>query len=417
MCKGNSCCPCSNTCPPPLNARPANGVFTTNTVKAKYCVNTPYICGPAGKVTVAGVVLGGDSVKLNAGLIVGDKSVYTQGLITQTNDNLLAGTWDILNLNLQPPVSTPILAGSTTNNCLYIGSDDEFVGFVYNSDNNVPSFVADSSWEYWNGTIWTPRLLMVTQTVSPYNQYANTPFERVSSNPENVRINPVADWATLALNGNTKYWLRLCMTNNAVGVPNVDSFELLANHQTIGGNGMTQYFGEAELTRELVFHRNLLEGVNGLSPSDRDIDLTGTFSIDAKDNSFNDTVFDNMGGVFRVPKSTATENKMTICIAWYPDDAVNGDVEVGIEYLALKQGDILDGFSLLSTTVKMIHPVVSADLKKLDLLEFELPIDTMKPYEMLAIRFFRDARAGNLADTYAGDIVVTDISAVVKYWK
>lgn len=415
MCKGNDCCPCSKACPPPfdINARPKNGVLTTNKVIAKQCVNTPYICGPQGLVNVAGVVFGGDEIKLNAGLVIGEKSCFTNGLVLQTNDNIIAGTWNVLDLITSP---LELLSGSTTNNCLYIGADEEFVGFCYDPNNNVAGLSGVSSWEYWNGATWEPRLLMASQTVAPHNQYANTPFERVSADPENIRINTVPDWAKLELNGSEKYWLRLCLTADAVGVPEVNNFKLLASHQSVSPQGFTQYFGEAELTRELVFHRNLLESVNAESPSDIDIDLTGTFSIDARDNSFNNTRDDNMGGVFRIPKSTATENKMTVCIAYYPNNAVDGNVEVGIEYLALKQGDIVNG-GLMSKTVKIVQPVLAVDVKKLTLFEFELPIDTVKPYEMIAIRFFRDATADNPTDTYAGDIVVTDISAVVKYWK
>ena len=104
MCKGNDCCPCSKACPPPfdINARPKNGVLTTNKVIAKQCVNTPYICSSQGLVNVAGVVFGGDEIKLNAGLVIGEKSCFTNGLVLQTNDNIIAGTWNVLDLTTSP---------------------------------------------------------------------------------------------------------------------------------------------------------------------------------------------------------------------------------------------------------------------------------------------------------------------------
>lgn len=412
-----NCSNCSKCCVSPFNGdvRPRSGVLTTNKVVAKHCIVAPYICGPNGTVNVAGVELGGDTIDLNSGLVIGDKSTFTTGLITQTNDNGISGTWDVINLN-DSASSTNLLAGSIDDNCLYIGGDEEFVGFNYQIDNEVVGLSSASSWQYWNGTAWAPMQIMASQSVLPYNQYANTPFERVSADVENVRIAIVDDWTQLELNGSTKYWLRLRLTDDTTGVPSVSSFNLLASHQVVAPNGFTEYFGEAELERELVFHRNLLESVNASSPSDKDIDLTGTFSIDAKDNSFNDGVDDNMGGVFRIPKSTSTESGMTVCIAWYPNENLAGDVEVGIEYTSVKEGDILDG-TLLSKTVKLVQTVVLGDQKKLSLFQFKLPIEDVKPYEMIAVRFFRDARAGNVADTYADDIVVADISAVVKYWK
>lgn len=395
------------------NQRPSNGVWNVNKLFAKQVVCTPNVCSKNGIVNVAGIKLGDSIIDLNAGLNVGDRSCYTTGLVLQVNTNQTGGTWTELSLTSD----TQIFAGNNTNNCLFIGSDDIPTGFRYTPKLAEAGLSEDSTWEYWDGASWVKIMIMVSQSVKPHDTYANTPFERVSADPENVRFQDVStSWVKNTLNGIDKYWVKVCLTAPITTIPVISDLCLLASHTHIGNDGYTEYFGTAMPHKELIFHRKLLETVNGQLPSGGDIKISmdNTWSINGVRNRFRDGQIDSLSGVFRISFGTATSSLLMLTMSWFPTTAAAGDGLLEFQYTSIKLGDNLQngGSSVITTIAQPVPmPEVIGELTKTTLM---LPIDTLNTFEMLAIRITR--LGTDVLDTYTGDVVLVDLAATVEAW-
>jgi len=412
------CCPTKVCCKSLIpSQRPANGVFKSDKIIAKSCISTPLICGgPSGKINVNGIIIGGPQIDFNASITAGNNPCITPNAVLLTNTNLTVGGWETVDLNAS---QYNILPGNTVNNCLFIGSDvNTMAGFSYVPKLAEVGLFEDSSWEYWNGASWMSFALMVAESVEPHTQYANTPFERVVSNAENVRFETMINMnlVKLELNGLNKFWIRMCLTTNIASIPAVCSFKLISSHTLIGPDGFTELFGKAMPTRELIFHRKLLETVNGIVPTSEDMRLKPSFFIDGISNEFVATQIDALAGIFRIPFGTATNCKIMLCIGWYPITTNVGDVDWNIEFIPIKQGTILNNLlppGLSSSTLQNIGSTTGIN-GELMFTTFEVPILTLVPLELIAIKIFRNGPSAQ--DTYTSSAVIADVSANVKVW-
>jgi hypothetical protein len=94
----------------------------------------------------------------------------------------------------------------TTDDYLYIGDDAPFETIRVNVGATVNSTVARLSGQYWNGTAWT------SMQISDGTAVANVPLAQDGD----IDIERKANWATTAVNGVTRYWVRLA-PNVALG--------------------------------------------------------------------------------------------------------------------------------------------------------------------------------------------------------
>lgn len=419
-----NCCTTKKCCKSTLSSfqRPSNGVFTTNKVIARQCVNTPYICSSTGTVDVQGVKIGGNQVDFGSAITAGQDPCFTNGMVALTNTNLTIGSWEEIDLSAS---QYNVLAGNTTDNCLFIGSDNsEVVGFCYLPKLAEVGLSEDSIWEYWNGANWVMFCIMVSQSVFPHNQYANTPFERIVGTKEVVRFEQMINMnlVKLELNGFNKFWVRMRLTNNITSIPAVNGLKLLQSHTLIGENGFVEHFGKAMPLKELIFHRKLLETVNGIPPSNEDVRLAAGFFIDGINNRFDNNPSsgqDAIAGIFRIPFGTATNCKIMLVLSWYPLNSAIGNVDWNVEYTYMKQGTKLNNNGSLTdpdlptTTIQNITatPAENGELTKT---MFDVPINTLLPLEFIAIKVFRIGNS--VADTYSGNVVLADLSANIKVW-
>ncbi len=415
-----ACCDCKTpSCALiPNNQRPSNGVWKVNKLFAKQSICTPCICGPDGTINVCGVIIGNGNGNGNGPVTkfpcatFGERNCYTTGLVAQTNTNLEIGVFAPIDLTAD---QYDVLAGNTTNNCLYIGSDDVHVGFKYIPKLAEMGLSEDSVWEYWNGSTWVNLCLMAAQSVSPHTQFANTPFERISSDIENVRIQDIsASWMKNTLNSINKFWLRMCLTDGITNIPNISKLQLLASHTKICEGGFLEHFGASQTEQELVFHRKLLEEVT-LPPVVEDLDITATFVIKNALTEFMQMQDRNLGSVFRIPRCVSTSEKLKLAFTWYVKDNTAGDVEWFIEFVPIKTGDLIDG-TLPSTTLSKIVSVNNQQ-EALIMTEFEIPISTLMPFNLLGVKIERQASGGNPNDTYADSAVLVDFASYAKCWK
>lgn len=408
-----ACCDCRTpTCALiPNNQRPSNGVWKVNKLFAKHGICTPCICGPNGTVNICGTIIGngnGNGSEFSCATF-GERNCYTEGLVALTNDNGEIGNFTEIDL---ATAQYDVLAGNTTDNCFYIGSDDVFVGFKYIPKVAEMGLSEDSVWEYWDGAMWVSICLMVSQSVSPHAQFANTPFERTTVNFENVRIQDVStSWMKNTLNGINKYWLRMCLTSNITNIPNICTLQLIASHTKICEGGFLEYFGSSQTEQELVFHRKLLEEVDQ-PPVVEDLDLTSTFIIKNALTEFQSNQDRNLGSIFRIPRCVNTGEKLKLAFTWYVKDNTAGTVEWFIEYVPIQSGNIINGM-LPSTTVSELVPV-NNQLEELIMTTVEIPIATLMPFNLLGIKIERQGMTN--PDSYNGNAVLVDFASYVKCW-
>lgn len=377
----------------------SNCPISLNKLTVKDCITTPCI---GNNPNICGTTFGENPLKITDNLIQGQNNTQLSLL---TNNNLDIGIWDTPTLPLTLP--------SLINNCLYIGNNTPFNGFNYEISGILNG---DLLWEYWNGSSWQKICIMASDKTQ---KFANTPFERLGD--ETLRLEDVRqNWYIKELNGINKFWIRICNVNSLSIPPIINSIDLFTSFkETI--NGVNIYYGLAELKRELVFHRKLLDGVNSQSPDLRDLLLTPTFSIDSNLNSFVHVDEESIGGTFRLPRNVDTSSKLIVCLAWYPFTTVSnirvGYIQWNIETVPLKANDTIDG-SLASTIVsKRVLVDKPNNANYLYLTEIEIDIETLLPNELLGIRIFRDEPNSGIIDLFESNINLVDVSGVVKIIK
>lgn len=408
-------------------------VFYGNTVLASQRVVTPLIEGPGGgtfPVTVGTTNFGGTSsiigtVDLPSSLCVGQGGKYTDGMIVQSNSNGTSGVW--VNLTSQALVPQPplvpqqfaLLQGNTANNAVYFGGDVVFYGICYIPNLATPDLADNSLWQYWNGAAWIDFNVMASESVQPLNQFANTPFERSSGFQENLRFDKdiVSSWQLLMLNGFNKFWVRMILTGLINPIPEVTTVKLIPSYKLIDVDGHQEYFGCAKKCAEVVFHRKLLESVNGALPANEDINFTGTIVLNAQSNEFQDAVLNEIGGVISIPCNTCTAAPLKLVILWFPLTNNTGNVEWEVEVAQARAGDNINNNGLFSTILSQVVIVPANNSGVMFRTIFNLPIFTLVPNDILVIRIFRDATGGNPDDTLVGSVVLTEVNGEVVTWK
>jgi hypothetical protein len=154
-------------------------------------------------------------------------------------------------LEAQSPAGTSFTVLNTATHYLYLGHDERFDLVVFDLD--VAGSLGELTWEYHNGTTWT-RFIPGSGRLQldPDDDFGGMyGFEEDGAElfPHNV----VAGWATTAINGVTKYWIRVTAAS-VVTAPTIrriqmrplaaysttkDVFELLQMGAVLGGTDFT----------------------------------------------------------------------------------------------------------------------------------------------------------------------------------
>jgi hypothetical protein len=104
-------------------------------------------------------------------------------------------------------------------------------------------------------------------------------------------------------------------------------------------------------------------------------------------------------------------------VGFYQGAAGTGDVELELTYTDARTivGDLIDGTASDAT----LSQIVAASGTQYELQEvmFKIPVSDFVPGDRLTILLSRDAQGGNLDDTFAGNIVVTDIFLDGVAWR
>ncbi len=370
------------------------------------------------------------NVDLSVGTVVAGKRTYfgeglgtNTGVIYQRNDSGEAGTWtDITAILSSLSGSTaPLLDGLGVDNTFYVGGGLPFVSLFSDIVTALDVGTGSLVLEYWfDNTIdppsWVEINAMAFLDLPPYNQYANTPFQRAQN--EDLLYAPTPNWATKTLNGFDKYWLRFRVATALTGgvIPVAEYMKPGNNRKQTGIDGFELFFGSSQPQRELPVHIRLMEDIDGAVAANQDVDISATVMFNSQDNALNNGARDGRGINVIVPKGLDTSKPLTFCLRWKTNNANAGDVELQFYVTeAYTVGDVLDGtLSEIADPQVITVPGVTGEVIE-TLWTFSIP-DAL-PGDAFGIGLIRDARAGNdPPDTYAGNAGIVSVELFGRSW-
>jgi len=322
-----------------------------------------------------------------------------------TNTNLEAGTWNNITTQLKTEdgSSVNLFAGVGVANCFYVGSEYEFPGLktLTTTARSGGTLVC----EYWNGSAWVGIEHLSSDADAPYDQYAQAVFARVNS--EQIRFNTeaITGWATKSLNGITKYWVRFRVTVAMTTSPASDRLKVHTNRTEINKDGTVEYFGAAQPVRELIWHRKVMEEMDGFVQANLDVAIATNLTIAALNNRFQDGQKDGAVEIVHAPPGLDTSRPLTLEVGFYKVAAGSGDVELQADIVTINEGDVLDGTLPYTQQLSNIIAVGGLTALELSIASFAIKVPDLESDGSLAIAVYRDATGGNLDDTYAGDAV------------
>ena len=350
-------------------------------------------------------------------LSVGEGDSFTRGMVAFSASTPTSGFTDITNDLLLPDGNTvALMPGTGVGNTFYIGSDLPIAGIkVLLTTGMVLGATGAVSVEYSNATGgFTAFDTLSTQANFPYAAYGNAIFERAQS--EQVRYDDIQSLNVPAtVNGITKYWQRVTITSAITAVPVADQVKLSPNRTEINSDGFIEYFGRAEPSRLLNWHRRLEDDLAGASPLNDTLTLAQQITITPIDNEFAAGGLDGNGGIIPIPTGLDTSRELVYRFGWSPIGNLTGDVELELRYAVIRQGDVLDG-TIPSTLTNVVVPI-SNQGQELIVGELRARVPEAAPGDFIAIAFFRDATAGNPDDTYPGNIEMVFVEIEGFFWR
>ncbi len=344
----------------------------------------------------------------------GDSHQRNMAVFTNTNGEV--GTWDDITTDVEDSTtSTAVFPGTGIDNTVYFGGDVTFPGVSVIISSALTLGAGSLVWEYWDGVAWTAFDVLATKDGPPYSQYGNAVFERVDT--EEIRFSDgiISAWATTSLNGSTKYWARCRITAAITTIPDTDFVKLSTNRANFSPCGFLSFFGDAEPVRDLLVHQRLSDDLAGASPANASLGLTTNITITPIDNHFQDGVLDGFGMIVIVPEGSDTSRSFALEVLWAPNTNNAGDVELEVNYGLVQTGDTLDN-SVPDTNLSQIITVPLNDDDVVRKQTYNMEIPEAVPGDLLVFSLFRDAQAGNLDDTLAGNIKIVSIRAFANFW-
>jgi len=118
-----------------------------------------------------------------------------------------SSTYTDVTLEAQTPAGTSFTVLGAAAHYLYLGHDERFDMAIFDID--VPGVIGALTWEYYNGG-WITFIpasgrMVHDPDVDDFQTYFGFMKDGVEIFPPNLLV----DWATVAINSNTKYWVRV----------------------------------------------------------------------------------------------------------------------------------------------------------------------------------------------------------------
>jgi hypothetical protein len=250
-------------------------------------------------------------------------TLFGQGTVSLKNfacfrENVTLGTFS--------DISATMLPSSNTNNTLfptlvntervYFGDLNRFSGF--NMDIATAMSGGTFIWEYFNGAVWTPFTVMVSNSAYPYESYTinlGTVIQRQNIRFNNDILKSTTNWTANAVNGTTKFWVRYSETVNPAVSAVVKNLRLNGNQLRINPNGIQEMMGLCRQRLLMPFDAILLTTPPGGSTQNQNIFVGPTLSFTRTDNSM--AVGDSLSGLFYLPAQTDTSSPAQLVLTGF----------------------------------------------------------------------------------------------------
>jgi hypothetical protein len=132
-----------------------------------------------------------------------------------------SSTYSNITLEMQSPAGTSATILADTNDVLYLGDANRFDMAIFDVD--TAGSLGALIWEYYNGSTWatfTP--LSATYYTDP-DDSPDTAYDFSKDGAEQFPAGRMSDWATVAVNSATKYWVRCTSTTSVSSAPSLRS--------------------------------------------------------------------------------------------------------------------------------------------------------------------------------------------------
>ena len=147
-------------------------------------------------------------------------------------------------------------------------------------------------------------------------------------------------WATKALNGETKYWVRIRITTNITSVATLEQMKLHTDRREINADGYPEYFGASRPERTIDIPVNSFQAAGG-SPANQDVAYGTNLIVGHVENNFQNAVTDQSGIAIRLPVDTDTSYELELDIEWMPSTTNTGNCTWTIYHLTHGTGTVL----------------------------------------------------------------------------
>ena len=258
----------------------------------------------------------------------GEGSDHVSGIhvFQSTNDTSFN---DITNLVIPSGSSSPVFAGTSVGEMLYIGNSNNFK-FPYihiELDQGVTPKVNINTnlinLEYWNGSSWGTADMMSTQARAPYMAFATDGF---AAGEYNYRFSPRPGWTQTTINGTAGYWIRFRIVGGGITTnPVVTLLKLGSNQTRIGEDGFVEYFGSAESFVRLPFDLNWLKP-SGSQPSNQDTFISDSIGVGRSLNKYNAGEFRQAGFITELPEEIDTSHVLVLRFRYFTNNVNSGNI-------------------------------------------------------------------------------------------
>jgi len=119
-----------------------------------------------------------------------------------------SSTYTDVTLEAQSPAGTSFAVLGAAAHYLYLGHDERFDMAAFDID--VPGVLGALTWQYYNGSAWTTFIPGTARLIhDPDASDFGKMYEFTRDGVEIFPVNLLSDWATVAINSVTKYWVRV----------------------------------------------------------------------------------------------------------------------------------------------------------------------------------------------------------------
>jgi hypothetical protein len=375
-----------------------------------------FVVGDTGHVILGELSVGSPGNPAES--VFGEGDSHVRGMSVFRNTNLEIGAWSDITTEMASKTGSTADAFSalTVGAALYIGGDEkEFPNLKIDTTAAIVLGAGALVWEFSTGAGWTAFLLMAADSVMPYNSYAQDVFGRIAFEQVRFGTQDMGTWATQAVNGVTKFWVRARVITAAITTaPTLQQIKLGTNRTEINADGVVEHYGTGELIKDLTWHQRLVNDLVGAASGNSNILLSPSITLSLIDNQFSNNNVDGVGGIVEVPEGLDTSRPLTMLFRWIPT-ASPGNVEFSSNFAPVSIGDLLDG-SLAETLQAQVVAAPAVDT----LVEnsFDFDISSLTAGDLVAFSLFRDATGGNdPPDTLAGNVEIVMMHVEGTFWR